>query len=177
MNCNSLFTKCFSAAAALCVLAQAHALELYTGPFLGEPVDPNLGMSFQIAGPIFGSYNLGVGSLLTSKIQVGVSGTYNNTYFFWPRLRGWEWDFRVNYAFRDFRHNGPFLGASVGYEFVETRDNNDADWEPNNGVTWAAIPGYAFRFTKHATLYAGVSIGQDSGDFALSPEVGSVISF
>jgi len=84
----------------------------------------NLGFSLNLLGPIFGIYSFGVSSFITSRVQIGLNGTYFDTQYVDPRITGWQTQIRMNYFFAPLYKNGFYLGVFGGFESVQIKNNS-----------------------------------------------------
>lgn len=135
----------------------------------------NLGLSFNLLGPIFGEYNLGVSTFLNPYLQVGVDSTYYATQYISPEIDGWQSELRVNYFFSTYKRSSFYIGATGGFESVKVKQDSNSSWKSYNDLTWSIIPGYAWAAGRGFTIMLGLSYGYSLGDNQIGPEISFVL--
>jgi len=160
---------------AFLLLFISYSFNLYAVEEEASP-PPNIGFSLNLLGPIFGIYSLGVSSFLTSRVQIGINGTYFDTRSVDPKVTGWQTQVRMNYFFSPLYKSGFYLGIFGGFESVQVNNNSGSSnnyTDPIGGV----IPGYRWSMTKKLDMLLGVMVGYMYGDVQISPELSFVYLF
>ena len=135
-----------------------------------ETVPNNIGFSLNLLGPIFGEYSAGVSSFLTSRLQIGLQGTYYDTRNLDPKILGWQAQVRMNYFFTPLNKSGFYLGVFGGFESVQVQNNSGKDDSYNDPIG-GLIPGYRWAMTKKLDMLLGVMVGYMFGNIQIAPEL------
>ncbi|WGL59513.1 DUF3575 domain-containing protein [Pigmentibacter sp. JX0631] len=138
-------------------------------------VPPNVGLSLNILGPLFGLYSAGVSTYVSPYVQIGLYGTYFDTRNIDPQVTGWQSQIRLNLYFTAPNVSGIYLGIFGGYESV-TIKKNDNKSDSYNDLIGGFVPGYKWAMTKKLNLLLGIIIGYMYGDIQVSPEISFVYS-
>ena len=158
------------------LLLFTHELKAVASEEGENPPPANIAFSLNLMGPIFGIYSLGISSFMTSRIQLGVFGTYYDTRSVDPKITGWQSQVRMNYFFSPLYKSGFYLGIFCGFESVQIKNSSgkyDDYTDPIGGV----IPGYRWAMTKKLDMLLGVMVGYMYGDVQISPELSFVYMF
>ena len=135
----------------------------------------NLGLSFNLLGPLFGEYNLGLSTFMNPYLQVGIDSTYFATQYISPEVKGWQSELRINYFFSTYRRSGFYLGVTGGFESVSVKQESDTEWKNYNDLTWSIIPGYDWVAGNSFNMLLGLSYGYSLGQMQILPEIGFVV--
>jgi hypothetical protein len=135
----------------------------------------NLGISFNLLGPIFGEYNLGLSTFVSPYLQFGIDGTYYSTQYVSPEVKGWQTEARINYFFSSYRRSGFYLGGTGGFEVVDVKQDSNSNWKNYTDFTWSVVPGYAWTTGGSFTMLLGLSYGYSLGEIQILPEIGFVL--
>lgn len=138
-------------------------------------VPPNIGLSLNLLGPLFGVYSAGVSTYLTQHIQIALYGTYFDTNNIDPQVIGWQSQLRLNFFLSPPTVSGIYLGLFGGYEAVDIKKSNKQT-ETYNDLIGGVVPGYKWAMTKKLNMLLGILIGYMYGDVQVSPELTFVYS-
>ena len=137
----------------------------------------NLGLTFNLLGPLFGEYELGISTFVNPYLQVGGDVTYFSTQYISPEIQGWQVVGRANYYFSSFYRSGFYVGATTGFEAVSVKKNDNANWEEYEDLTWSVIPGYSWIVSQSFSLMLGLNYGYNLGENQVAPEIAGLYLF
>lgn len=135
-----------------------------------ESTPQNIGLSLNLLGPVFGIYSLGISTFMTSRIQIGVYGTYFDTRNVDSKIIGWQTQVRMNYFFTPLYKSGFYLGIFGGFESIQIQKSS-GKYESYNDPIGGVIPGYRWAMTRKLDMLLGVMVGYMYGDIQLTPEL------
>ncbi|WP_186643673.1 hypothetical protein [Fluviispira vulneris] len=144
--------------------------------YFGNDVAPNVGISINILGPIFGIYSLGISTFLSNQLQIGLSGTYYSTRHIDPQAEGSLVEYRMTYYFSGIQKNGITLALSGGFESIEIKQDS-GQWKKYEDPIGGVIPGYSWLIGKNLHLLAGLYFGYQFGSFQITPEISFIYFF
>lgn len=138
---------------------------------------PLMGVAVDVLGLFFGTYSLGVTTMVTPHIQLGLTGRYYDTHSVSPEVEGGQGELMARYFFSSIEKSGFFLGASGGYESVSILKDEGTGWKREEDAIWAVTPGYKWTFDTQWHLLLGLQAGHNLGETQLSPEVEIIYLF
>ncbi|BBH52838.1 hypothetical protein [Fluviispira sanaruensis] len=159
----------------LCFIISLFHSKIYS-QYVGNDVAPNIGISINILGPIFGIYSLGISTFLSSQVQIGLTGSYYSTRNSEPQAEGSLIEYRMTYYFSGIQKNGITLALSGGFESIEIKQESD-QWKKYEDPIGGVIPGYNWLIGKNLHLLAGLYFGYQFGSFQIKPEISFIYFF
>jgi hypothetical protein len=141
-----------------------------------ETMPLNIGLSLNLLGPVFGIYSLGISTIMTQRIQIGLYGTYFDTRNIDPNVTGWQTQVRMNYFFSPLYKSGFYLGVFGGFESVKVQ-NSSGNYDSYSDPIGGLVPGYRWVMTRRLGMLLGIIVGYMYGDTQISPEITFIYIF